>query len=98
MDDGPSAVILFVRTAASDARLRTLVVNPFPGATVISAVILFVRRPASNSRSRTLAVNLVSGGTVLTPVSIWCRSKPSGVEWAGTVDGFNGFCSGTLME
>ena len=48
MDAGPSAVVLFVRESASNARSRTLVLNPVSGVAgggaVTSAVILFVRR------------------------------------------------------
>src|SRR5204862_404932 len=74
MDAGPSAVILFVRRPASDARSRTLVLNPVSGgAAVAAAVILFVRRPASDARSRALVLNPVSGGaTVAAP-----RSRPA---------------------
>src|SRR6266403_285876 len=67
MDAGPSAAILFVRRPASDARSRTLVLNPVSGgAAVTSAVILFVRGLASNARSRALVLNALSGGAAIT--------------------------------
>src|SRR5881275_1475833 len=78
MDAVPSAVILFVRRPASDARSRTLVLDAVSrGVAVTSAVILFVRRPASDARSRTLVLDAVSRGAAITSAVILFVRRPA---------------------
>src|SRR5437773_5758241 len=79
MDAGPSAVILFVRKAACDARSRTVVMTSVPrDAAVTSAVILFVRRATSDPRSRRLVVTPVSGGAAsMSAVILFVRRAAS---------------------
>src|ERR1043166_3855723 len=85
MDAGPSAVILFVRSPASDARERTVGATPAAeGAAVTPVVILLVCNSASAGRPATGLVMSVPGGAATMSAVILPVCRPASDEWSRT--------------